>query len=90
MHLADMMRVIGYIQCMADQDLWMKSEFKPISGEKYWYYVLCYVDDVLVIHHDAMSVLDRMGKFFKLEDDKNNGDPDRYLGAKLRKISLKN
>ena len=65
----------------------MNPEVKQITGEKYWSYVLFYVDNVLVIHHDAMSVLDRIGKFLKLKDDKNNGDPDMYLGAKLRNNS---
>ena len=68
----------------------MKAEVKPITGEKYWSYVLCYVDDVLVIHHDSMSILNRIGKFFKLKDDENNGEPDMYLGAKLRKTTLDN
>ena len=75
---------------MADQDLWMKSEVKPITGEKYWSYVLCYVDNVLVIHHDSRSVLNRIGEFFKLKDDPNNGKPDMYLGAKLRQTTLNN
>jgi hypothetical protein len=89
-HLADMMRVLGYRPCMADQDLWMKPEIKPVTNEKYWSYVLCYVDDVLVVAHDAATVLDRIGKFFKLKPDPNKGDPDMYLGAKLRKTVMPN
>ena len=84
------MRVIGYVLCMADQDLWMKTEVESITGQKYWSYVLCYVDDMLVIHHDSMSVLNRIGKLFKLKDDKNNGELDMCLGAKLRKTMLNN
>ena len=75
---------------MADQDLWMKPKVRPITTEKYWSCVLCYVDNVLVIHHGAMSVLYRIGKLFKLKDGQNNGDPDMYLGTKLRKTAMPN
>ena len=46
------------------------------------------MDDVLVIHHDSMSVLNRIGIFSKLKDDENNGEPDMYLVAKLHKNNV--
>ena len=53
-HLADCMRVLGYEPCLADPDLWSKPEVDP-SGFEYYSYILCYVDDVIVIHHDVMT-----------------------------------
>jgi hypothetical protein len=35
----------------ADPDVWMQPAVKPDGFEYYEYYILCYVDDVLCIHH---------------------------------------
>ena len=88
-HLADCMRHLGYTSCPADPDLWMKAETRPDDGFEYYSYILCYVDDVLVIHHDSMSVLNRLDKYFPLKEG-SAGDPDIYLGAKLREVRLPN
>ena len=55
-HLADCMRSMEYTQCRGDNDLWMKPEIEP-DGDKYYSCILCHVDDVLVVHHDAMTTL---------------------------------
>ena len=59
-HLADCMRPMGYTPCLADPDLWMKAEVRE-DGFKYYAYVLCYVDDVFSISHNAEEVLNRYG-----------------------------
>ena len=87
-HLADCMRHIGYQSCPADHDLWMKSEVKP-NGDRYWSHILCYMDNVLVVHHDTMKILMRVDKYFKLKPALI-GDPDMYLGAKLRRVRQPN
>ncbi len=87
-HLADCMRHLGFTPCLADPDLWLKAAEKP-DGSAYYAYVLLYVDDVMVIHHDAMSVLARIDKYFKLKPD-SIGDPTMYLGATLKKMWLEN
>ncbi len=46
-------------------------------------YILCYVDDILIIHHDPMTVLTEIHGYMPLNDP-HNGDPDIYLGAKLK------
>ena len=43
----------------------------------------------MVIHHDTESVLWRINKYFKLKPS-SIGDPDVYLGAKLKKMRLEN
>ena len=62
---------------------------RPVYGFKYYTYVLIYVYDVIIIHLDAESVLRKLKKFFKLKHSLI-GDPDIYLGAKLKKMRLKN
>jgi hypothetical protein len=81
-HLADCMRHLGWQSCKADQDLWMRPEVKPEDGHKYYAYALLYVDDILLIHHDAESCLRDIDNYFKMKPG-SIGDPDYYLGAKL-------
>ena len=57
-HLAKCMESLGYQSCKADQDLWHKPEIRPEDGIKYYSYSLCYIDDLLCIHHNADSVLE--------------------------------
>ena len=88
-HLADCMRHLGWESCKADQDLWMKAETRPSDGHKYYAYALCYVDDILIIHHDATFCLREIDKYFKMKPG-SIGDPDFYLGAKIRPTRLPN
>lgn len=83
------MRFLGYESCLADQDLWFKSEVNPSNGHKYYSYILLYIDDILCIHHDADTTIRRIGKYFHMKPD-SIGDPDIYLGAKLRQTKLPN
>ena len=47
------------------------------------------MDDILAISHDDTAALDRMYKFFMMMKG-SIGDPDIYLGAKLRTFQLDN
>ena len=76
--------------CLADSDLWLKAEVRPDDEFKYYSYILCYVDDILVVHHDAVSILNRIDKYMTLKPSKTDSDPDIYLGAKLKKMTLPN
>jgi hypothetical protein len=88
-HLADYMRELGYESCKADADVWLKPETRPSDGFKHYSYVLCYVDDVLAAHHDAMQQIQKINKRFPLKPG-SVGDPDIYLGAKLRNVTFLN
>ena len=55
----------------------MKPMVRPEGGLKYYAYVLMYVDDVMVIHHDAESILRRICKYFNINTILI-GDPDTY------------
>jgi len=88
-HISDCMRQLGYQPCLADPDLWMKPVVRPDDGFKYFAYILLYVDDCLCIHHDAVTALQELDKFFQMKHG-SIGDPDIYLGTKLRKVVLDN
>ena len=64
-HLARCMASLDYKSCLADPDLWYRAQVDG-HGKEYYSYILCYVDDILVIHHDAMPVLSMIDKFSKL------------------------
>ena len=67
----------------------MKAEIQPDDNFKYYSYILVYVDDILVINHDAMSVLSQLNEYLPLKPS-SVGDPDIYLGAQLAKTKLAN
>ena len=83
------MQQMGYTSCKADLDLRHKAETRPDDNVRYYVYILVYVDDIICIHHDAMSVLDQINKYLPLKPTLV-GDPDIYLGAKLRETQLPN
>ena len=43
---------LDYLPCLDDPDLWYKDELRPDYGFEYYSYILCYVNDILVIHHE--------------------------------------
>jgi hypothetical protein len=88
-HLASFMRQMGYTSCKADPDLWLKAMTRPDDNVRYYAYILCYVDDILCIHHDPMSVMNEINGYLPLKPS-SVGDPDIYLGAKLKQTRLPN
>lgn len=60
------------------------------DSHKYYYsYILCYVDDILCIHHDPLPILTRLDKYFQFKPG-SIGDPEFYLGSKIKKMTLAN
>eukprot|EP00804_Cyclotella_cryptica_P001676 CCRYP_009051-RA/>CCRYP_009051-RA protein AED:0.08 eAED:0.08 QI:0/0/0/1/0.5/0.6/5/0/841 len=82
-HLAGCMREMGHVSCPADPDLWLKEQTDR-KGRKYYSYILCYVDDLLVVHHNPKRIMDRINSFLPLKPD-SVGPPEMYLGAKLKR-----
>jgi hypothetical protein len=82
-HLASFMRQMGYTSCTADPHLWLKAVTRPEDNARYYAYILCYVDDILCIHHDPMSVMKEINSYLPLKPS-SVGDPDIYLGSKLK------
>ena len=75
--LADHLWDIGYRPSKADSDVWMRPTIKN-NGFKYWEYILCYVDDILVISDNPMQTMNNIGQKFKFKDDKAV-TPEQYL-----------
>jgi len=76
----------GYQSCKADPDVWMKAEVKP-SSEKYWAYVLCYIDNLLVISHDPRAVMNYLSEKYTLKQGSVK-EPDMYLGNEVKKWNI--
>ncbi len=80
---------MGYTFCKADPDLWYKAETRPVDNFRYYAYILCYVDGILCVHHDPMTILNSINEYMPLKPSLV-GDLDIYLGAKLRMTQLNN
>ena len=78
---------LRYKPCLADPDLWIRAQ--NLDGTDYYSYILCYVGEIMVIHHDSRPILDRIDNFMKLKES-SVGDPDSYLGDKLKKVQMDN
>ena len=75
---------LGFSPCTrADPDVWIKEEVKS-TGEKYYSYILVYVDDILVIHEDPKIYMDRINEMYCLKEGSVE-PPTNYLGACIRK-----
>ena len=82
-HLASTLRGIGFKSCKADHDVWMRPAVKQ-DGSKYYEYVLCYVDDILVASTNPKDVMNNIEKMYTLKAGSVK-EPDLYLGADIRK-----
>jgi hypothetical protein len=64
---------------LADADIWYHAETKE-NGFKYYAYILVYIDDILVISHDSMAMMQAL---YCLND--GVAPPTHYLGATIKK-----
>ena len=79
---------LGYSSCLADPDLWMRFAVKD-SGEKYYEYLLLYVDDALAMSEQPKEQMIELNKYFTLKPD-SVGPPKLYLGRKIGLEELPN
>ena len=79
--LDDCMHHFGLLPCPADLYLFMKPMVRYDDGFNYY--------DMMFIHYYAESVLRRIYKYFNLNPI-SVGDPDIYMGYKLKKMRLEN
>ena len=83
-----MINNISFRFITADHNVCMGAANNP-TGEIYYDYILCYVDDILCISHEARQT---MGDIKNNVTFKNNNieEPDFYSGARLNKKELNN
>jgi hypothetical protein len=80
---------MGYTSCKADPDLWLKAVTRPEDNMHYYAYILSYVDGMLCIHHNPMSVMNEINSYLPLKPS-SVGDTDICLSAKLKQTQLPN
>lgn len=85
-HVAQSLRDIGFSSCLADSDVWLRPATKP-DGYEYYEYVLCYVDDLLVLSHKPGDVMKILSTKYKLKDGSIK-KPDIYLGADIKEWQI--
>ena len=77
---------IGVKSCIADPDVWLRAAVKP-NGDKYYEYVLIYVDDLLVFSEKPEIIINTFSKIYRFKEDpktkKTWSPPERYLGANI-------
>ena len=55
-----------------------------LNEDKYWEYVLCYVDDILAISHEPSAIMKDLQEHYTLKEGSVK-EPDQYLGAQVCK-----
>jgi hypothetical protein len=85
-HLAATLREAGFKACKVDADVWMRPAVKA-DGSKYYEYVLCYVDDILVVSERPKRIMEGLEAKSVLKAG-SVGKPTTYLGAKVSKYRL--
>lgn len=84
--LADTLKnTLGFTSSYADPDVWFKPSTKP-NGEKYYTYLLIYVDDVICIDMNPKHYIEAIGNVFKIKEG-SAGPPTVYLGANIQKVA---
>ena len=84
--LAGTLNNIGFRRIIANLDVWMRAATKRI-GKKYYEYIMCYVDDILFISHNARQTMGEIQKNMKFGNYKIK-DSDFYLGYIFKKKEL--
>jgi hypothetical protein len=84
--MAETLQKAQFVSCVADPDVWMRPVVK-INGDKYYEYVLMYVDDVLALSETPQLIMDYLSKCYMLKEGSVK-EPDQYLGAQIKKHVL--
>ncbi|KAL7484896.1 hypothetical protein ACHAW6_010507 [Cyclotella cf. meneghiniana] len=67
-HLVGCLHEMGYRLCPADPDLWLKEQ-PDRNGNHYYAHIFCYVEDLLVVHHNPRFIIDKIDRFILLMPD---------------------
>ena len=81
-HLSTAIRTeLGFDSSKADPDFYRRMEKHP-DMHAYYTYLIVYVDDVMCVHHNPKSIMDKIGKMLRLKD--RIASPTMYLGNDVR------
>jgi hypothetical protein len=85
-HFAAILTQVGFTSSKADPDVWMQKNKRP-DGLTYWEYTLCYVDDILVISHEPMQVMNLLSHHVTFKS--GSIQPlTNYLGATISQVTI--
>ena len=82
------MQLLGYESCKADPDISIRAAVKD-NDEKYYEYMLLYLDDALAVSKHPIEALLEIDKYFMMKPESIEV-PKVYLGAKLSLVELLN
>jgi len=85
-HFSNILQDINFARSKADPDVWMRKARKP-SGFEYWEYILCYVDNILVISHNPQLIMDSISQFVTFKPGSIE-PPKSYLGADVYCVTI--
>jgi hypothetical protein len=85
-HFAANLHDMNFQPSYADPDVWMRTAVKP-NGDKYYEYILVYVDDLLILSHETSTIVNAIKKLYRLKDDVI-GPPKTYLGEQVKQTTL--
>jgi len=85
-HFAKILKQLGFKNSKADPDVWMHKAKKP-NGFFYWEYVLCYVDDILVIGHQPQTTMNSISQYVNFKSGSIQS-PSNYLGANISQCTV--
>jgi hypothetical protein len=85
-HMATTLRKAEFTSCKADPDVWYRPAVK-VTGEKYYEYLLCYVDDIICCSERPQKIMDYLGGVYTLKAGSLK-EPDVYLGADVKKFAV--
>ena len=84
-HLAKFLREeLGFESSYGDPDMWFKPKTKP-NGDKYYSYLLIYVDDVISVDLNPKENIDLINNKFSIKKG-SAGPPTVYLGANIQEL----
>lgn len=85
-YMAEILDGIGFKSSIADPDVWLRMSIKS-DGEKYYEYILIYVDDILCISADPNGTMIEISNNIKFKKNKV-APPEMYLGATIQQRIL--
>jgi hypothetical protein len=85
-HLVAALWQAGFKACKVDADVWMRPAVKA-DGSKYYEYVLCYIDDILIVSERPKRIMEGLEAKYILKAG-SVGEPKMYLRAKVSKYWL--
>ena len=74
-HFAATLHDMDFTSSLADPDVWMRPSILP-NGEEYYEYILVYVDDLLIISHRGIEILELLTSKYQYRL-KDVGPPSR-------------